>query len=486
MTIDSDDDFEFLETPDGPVVVTDPDMGELAETEYSIVDASGTTTGPNRYTVYVPYDKSTLSLGKASDKWIKDDGITARTEKHAHIHVLNPQTMVLLGGCTNEGWVGPNGSDNPGSNEGFMAVTEGKAWHESRGHQYLMSKDGDAVLRSAASGKRVVVQADKGEVDVLAKKKVYAVAPTVSIMAPASFAPSTTFNYASTWTPELPVTTAGKMTKNAVTVVGLLTGAHDLGKKVPKIWKSYKKGKKELETSITDTAKWLLDLTKWGMTANKMLGLWSTEPLPGQVKIGADADVGVLAGSDVSVWGGSGFSAGGGIWTSVSGGVATSVKGVLWASLGGTWTSVKAYRKLDLGCEYGKTAIKAKSDVDLMSEEGDAKVGAKGLAQVLADDKAFVHGKTKAVLTAGDGSGYGVVAQAQRMLIGKVDKAKEVGAKGNEAALIVIRDDSFRVVHKQSRIQIEGNEALVRAKGIKLSAESGSNVTVNGAKILLN
>lgn len=484
MTIQSNVDFEFLETPDGMVVVTDPDMGQVAETEYDVVDGSGTTGGPNRYTVHVPFDLTTVSMGKGSPLWIKDDGFTSITEKHSHIHVRNPQTMLLLGQRTQHGWAGPNGADNPGSNQGFMVVTEGRAWQEARGHQYLFSKESDAVLRTAGPNKRAVVQADQGELDLLAKKKVYAVAPTISIMAPAAFSPATSFNYATDWTPALPETEAGKIGKATATWFGIGFGAHDLGVKFPKIVKSWKKGRKELETSLTDSAKWALDLVKWGMTVNKMTKLFSTSPSPGQLKLGAEADVGVLAGGDIGMWGGSGFSAGGGIWTSISAGVSASVKSILWAGLGGMWTSVKGYRKLDLGAEYGKATLKGKSAVDVTSEDGEAKISAKTVAQVVADDTAFLHGKSKLVATSGEGSGTGVICAPSRIFFGSVSNAKDSAASAKSDSGITLDDQCLVITKEQAGIKLQSSELMVAAPSIVIQAKS-SNVNIEGSRILI-
>ncbi len=484
-------DLDSLAAQLNPVVI-DPTLPMIETDDPTRPATASPTNGPHRFTIVVPNaggnaENSILSVGQAgpADR-IQDTGITGMTKTHVHFHTKEVQTMVLLGGPTaNHGWSGPNGANNPAASSGFMVVTEGKAWQESRGHQYLMSKDADATLRSAAAGKRVVVQADQGEIDILAMQKIYATAPTITLMAPAAFTPQTSVNYAGAWTADLPETTAGKTAKSITTVLGILTGAHDLGKKVPKLWKSYKKGKKEIETSVTDTAKWGLDMVKWAFTVNKQFKLFSTNPGPGQLKLGADADVGVLAGGDVGIWGGTGFSAGGGIWTSVSGGVSASMKAVGWAGVGGMWTSIKGYRKLDLGSEYGKTSVKAKTEIDITCEDGDTKIGAKDTAQVVADKTAFMVGKDKLVVGGGSGSGTGMVCTQDALKIGMMTKVTEAAAADtDDTAIMMNRNSHMKLKWANSTIEMTSGKIETTADEVKIWAKSG-NAEVNGRKVLL-
>src|SRR4051812_5727370 len=77
---------------------TDPNFLDNIETDTSPPAPAQQTGGPNRLTLYVPYDDTTLSLGEASRDRIKDVGITGRTDNHIHWHVTQgTPTVVSLG-----------------------------------------------------------------------------------------------------------------------------------------------------------------------------------------------------------------------------------------------------------------------------------------------------------------------------------------------------------------------------------------------------
>lgn len=474
--------------------VIDPTIPNVESDDPSRPATASPTTGPHRFTVVVPNkggnsENSILNVGQGGPSTrIQDTGITGMTKTHIHWHTKDaPQTMVLLGGPTaHHGWAGPNGADNPKASSGYMVVTEGKAWQESRGHQYLLSKDGDAVLRSAAAGKRVVIQADGGEVDLIAKTNLYVVSPGISIIAPAAVTPETGNNYDGKWEGKQPKADGAKPSKNVITVMAAAVSAHDIVRKFAKSFKKNDEGKTKFSMGAWyDHVKWGADAVKFGLTVPKIIGMFSSpEPKPGCVKINGEADVGILAGGEVSAFGTMGFSAGAAMWTSVSAGLSASFKALVFTGVGGAITSLKGYKKIEVGSDYGEVIIKAAKDLNVTAEK-NAMIGAKKTAQLTSEGKTLVSAISKVVVGAGDGAGFGAVAQTNRIMIGKLDKSDTIDAKGNEKALIVVRDDSLRCVLKQSRLQLDEGEALLRAQAIKLSAESGGNVTVNGAKILL-
>ena len=476
--------------------VLDPTI-PMVETDDPSRPATATpTNGPHRYTVVVPNkggngENSIFSVGQAgpADR-IRDTGITAMTRTHIHWHTVDaPQTMVLLGGPTaHHGWEGPNGADNPATNSGYMVVTEGLAWQESRGHQYLLSKDGDAVLRSAGAGKRVVLQADQGEMDLVAKTKLYAIAPGVNISAPVEVAPVTTTNYGGSWTADMPKVEAGKASKTALTVIGVLTSAHDLFKKAPKIRKKFKEKKAAWESEGTDIAKWTLDAYKAAATGIKTANsIWADPaPKPGVVKVSGEDSVAILGGSDVSLWGGTGVSAGGTIWAGLTAGVSASVKSSVWAGIGSMYTSLKGYRKVEMSSDYGKASVKAAKELELTSEEKSVKISAKTTAQMISDDVTFVQGKGRTVVGAGPmSSGTGMVATQDAVKIGMMTNIGDAAAADtDDTAILMSRNSHMKLKWADSSIVLESGKIETTTGEVKIWAKSG-NASINGSKILL-
>ncbi len=486
MTIGVDDPEPLLGPLPPGTYVTDPDMGMLAETEYDVVSGGAPTGGPNRYTLHVPYDSTTLSLGKGSTSWIKDDGFTAITDKHVHLHTRTPQTMLLMGGPTQHGWTGPNGANNPGANRGYMVVTEGRAWQEARGHQVLLSKESDAVLRSAGASKRAIVQADQGDVDVLAKSRVFAIAPTVTIVAPAAYAPATEFNDATGWTAELPEVTAGEWQSKVAAWFDVLLSAHDLVKAGAATVKTFKAGESTPETYTTDLPKYLLDAVDFATAFGEASSLWKPEPGAGQFKVAAEAEATMQAGSKVTVWAGSSASFGGGRNTGVGGGLSTSVKAAVWASVGAAYVGVKGLRKVEILSEYGPAAVKAKTTLELISEHGDAKISAKKVGQLVADGGAFVFGKTEFACMSGDGWGIGGNGG---LTLGKVTNTTALsGGAGSfdSSNCMKFTDSEISAYRGSAGYALRDNKVSLFSNGkVGELLIEGSQIKVDGARICL-
>src|SRR5262249_17049953 len=125
------------------------------------------THDPHRITFVVPTpDDTVLSLGHGVEdnpKRIKDTGITGRTNTHIHFHTKTPQTMLLLGGKTEEGWAGFEGNLLEEAS-GHMLRTDAHSWSESKGQMVVLSSENDVIVRTPRAGKKVLVEADEGEV----------------------------------------------------------------------------------------------------------------------------------------------------------------------------------------------------------------------------------------------------------------------------------------------------------------------------------
>jgi hypothetical protein len=453
-----------------------------------------TTVGPHRYTIMVPHnDRAMLSVGQASSKHINDTGITGRTDSHIHWHTLNSanacglQTMVALGGPTTEGWKGFQGTNNLATNSGFMMVTDAHSWIEAEGQQYVLSRTHDVTLRAAGPARRVVVQADQGEIDIVAQKNAYVSAPGITLSAPATVAPDTTTNYQKDWTGSVPKTAAGKGAKSVMTVVAALTAAHDLGRKAIKTYKKLKKGNaKETEAVITDVVKWALDAYKFVGAAGKVIDLISAPaPKPGCVKVNAEKDVAVLAGSDVSLFGAMGLSAGSALWTSVSAGVSASMKGTVFCGIGGTHTAVKGYRKVEIGSDYGWVGVKAALDVDVTAEKGSAVISAADIAQLSSAKCTYITAGDKLLVGGGPDSGSGLVASADALAVGMMSGMKKKDSMAfDKDGILMSRNSHMKLSWADSSVKMESGKIEMTTGDLTLWAKSG-NATVNAKMIKL-
>src|SRR6185312_8553791 len=80
--------------------VIDPALASVVEEERQAVANSSPTSGPNRFTLHVPTEKTVVSLGALAPTWQTDMGITGYTDSHIDFEVKAegaPQTIVSLG-----------------------------------------------------------------------------------------------------------------------------------------------------------------------------------------------------------------------------------------------------------------------------------------------------------------------------------------------------------------------------------------------------
>lgn len=468
-------------------VVVDPNS-EFVESSLSRPAIAAKTAGPHRYTIMVPHDdEAIVNIGQAAPTRINDTGITGRTKSHVHWHTTaDPnKTMVALGGPTNEGWKGFQGVNNLSNNAGFMVVTENHSWMEAENQMYFLSRKHDAVLRTAGEERRVVVQADQGEVDIVAKHHVFVTSDAVAVSATGDAVPVANVNYQADWHTNMSKAMASSWSKDIMTIVAAVYSAYDIVKKFPKLTKVRDKGVlRWVPEPSWDAAKWTIDTSKWIKTAAKFTKLFSDPKLSaGDVKIGAASKVGIIAGDEVSAFGTMGASLGSAMWTSVSAGLSASFKASLWAGVGGMFTSLKGYKKISLESEE-KVSVKGKKEVSVTAEGGGVKVSGAESVELVADDGAYVQGKQSAYIGGGESSGYAFCADVNGMYVGKftgMEKFKSAKPVRDES--IMQDNNSLMLRMKQSRI--EANKDNVRLKAPKVKLNGDSNVTVNGSKILL-
>lgn len=467
----------------------DPNLTANVETDAPNVPPANPTSGPHRITFVVPNpDDSVLSVGQACATRINDPGITGRTKTHVHFHttVDDTKTMLALGVGTHEGWAGHE-KNNLAANKGFMVVTEANTWIDAKSQLYLVSRTDDVTMRAVGGEKRVMLQADEGEIDMVAKKEIQGSAPIIAFMAPATVEPNVKVNYMKPWTGDVPKASGGKVGKYVMTIVSALTAAHDLGLKAKKTFKKWKDGKlKYNEDFYSDVVKWGMDAAKFVITAGKISKGMSSPADPGTIKMGADLDIGGVAGRDVSFFGVRDFSAGGAVWAGVTAGVGASFKATLFAGVGSAYTSLKGYRKVEMASDYGKSVLKAAKDVEVTSEEAKVAIGGKTDVGITASTGAFYAGaKTKAHVVV-DG-GTGLLCEPKKLFLGMVtsgDDAAKAAPDSNSG--MQMTSDDITCYKGQSGFALRNNKVtlLTNGRAGELIID-GSQIKVEGSRICL-
>src|SRR3954454_1943619 len=93
-------DWDLKDAAGSGLVCQDPDFSQSIKPNRPAV--APVTQDPDRYTIFVPSEKTTLSLGQKSSvkpEHINDVGITGRSENHIHFEVNKTnKTVVTLGG----------------------------------------------------------------------------------------------------------------------------------------------------------------------------------------------------------------------------------------------------------------------------------------------------------------------------------------------------------------------------------------------------
>ena len=462
--------------------VVDPVLANVVETEYSRVTCANPTSDPNRMTIHVPTDHTVLSIGAASSRWHTDLGIVGYADHHVHFETkTQDMTVVSLGEPATTSSITGHGGDAPVSTQGYSMVTSQLAWHQARGQHYLLSQEQDISLRTMGSGKRVVVQADDGYVDLNGGKEVSLKGEAVAIGGASSIAtPDVT--YGAPWTGQSVSSATAKYAKLAASGISALMSAHDLG------LKAFKTGKKALEKKLkvtdflfADVIKWIGDAIKFGLSIDKIIGVFThASSPPGCVKLGAEKDIVGLAGSDIALCGFKGASLGSIGSTAVGASVMASLKGVAFAGVGSVLTSVKAVKKMEVSSSWGDVVFSAKKNVEFTADT-ELVCGGEDLVQVVGEDSVLCGAGKRAWLGTEAGGGWGMLMDDKGIAFGKAtsaDKMKSAGIADSPA----IRIDSGKIdIHGAAgAITLSDDLCLVEAPKILLEAKKKS-ITFNGA-----
>lgn len=485
MTIIEDGiDLPFLHVPKTSFV-SDPAIADSVEIEYGKVTLARPTHDPNRLTIHVPTDHGVLSLGAASPTWKTDIGIVGYTDTHIHFETKkNDKTIVSLGGPAETTAITGHGGEPPEATRGYSMVTAENAWHESEGQHYLISHGGDISIRTMGGSKRAVIQADHGFVDVNGGEEITMSGGGVAIGAASSLHMSDV-PYEGHFGGKAPMPELAKKLKPIVDIISAVFSAHDLGLKAHKTFAKWKA--KELSVNeylYADVVKWVGDSIKFGMSVNKIKKAYAHAPSPpGCVKLGAEKDVGALAGGDVALAGTVGASFASAASASISAGVMASLKGALFAGVGSILTSIKGQKKLEVSSTWGDVVFSAKQNVEF-SVENEFVASAEGDATVSGKKNLLLGGAKRAWI--GAEPGWGALFDDKGVAFGKASGAGDMTSASIDASpAIRIDDDKIEIAGQSGAITLSNDLVLVEAPGIRFDAKQ-KNVTFNGDRAVLD
>ncbi|APR77231.1 Hypothetical protein A7982_02578 [Minicystis rosea] len=484
---------------DGPLptlsvsFVVDPDLGGSVEKAYELPLLHSPTAGPNRYTVHVPTETTRLSLGQKSARWDTDTGITGHTESHIHFETkATDTTIVSLGGpATTTGILGHPGADAkpkqavpPKSTKGYAMVTSMNAWHDAKHQHYLISHTEDMSLRTSGSEARAVVQADAGKIDLNGGKEVNVSGGGVSIAAGELEVEDVGYDEA--WEGRRPHSSAAGATQIAAAVAASLSAAADFI--ANKVRTKYKEGDfAGAPEEMTDKHKRKINGALLLLSLKKVYALVSEPKTPEKcVKLAAPDIVAATAGGDVSVFGMKGVALGSAGWTGVNAGMSASMKATLFGGVGGMFTGMKGYRKVEMGSDWGKIFVAAETEIHLQGEK-DFTAGAKSVAHVASPDGEALLGGKKTWFGTPAGGGYGLLLDDQGLALGAASGADKMSsAKIKDQPALRMTSSSIEAKTSDTSLELGDDKVTMTGKNKKIRFESTSGpVTVNGARILL-
>lgn len=449
---------------------------EYIETEASRPAPAQQTSGPHRYTILAPHtDASKVNIGMASPH-IPDTGITGQTTSHIHWHTVgNPDgrtSMLLLGGSTNRGFAGFDGNVL-GRAEGYAMVTQGKGWHDVKQKSGFISREGDLMIHAAAAGKRAVLQAPQGTVDIVAGQQAQIVSKgMIAISAQSAADTSESPQYDNPWVGKAGQTKVPADNKTALDAVAFAFSLLDLATKAPKMIKAPTSGwnKWEVESRAQDIAKLIADGYKAIDSAKSLaedFGWVEGSPPGASVKIGAEKKISMVAGAKISAYGAEGISFTSARFASLGAGLSTSVKGVLWAGVTSMWTSIKGYRKVGVEAQFGKASLGGKQGVSIESSDGTTKAKGKTGVEVTSDAHAAVAGGTMFYGGAGTGAGFGFLAKTSEARFGKITSdANKLTSPSFD------KEKSFWVNEREAVMRYGG--AIIQCKDGAVNVKSGN------------
>ncbi|MCC6552125.1 MAG: hypothetical protein IT372_03760 [Polyangiaceae bacterium] len=472
------------------VPASDPDLTKaLKQNRPEVAKPTG---DPDRYTIFVPSEKTTFSLGQKCPTRIHDVGITGRTDNHIHWHVqTNNKTLVSLGSGATEVSIASHDATVPQQSTGYAMVTDQHAWHDSMLQHFIVSRSEDVVIRAAASGpKTALLQSDHGNVGVAAGQ-VLSMGSQGNVKIVAD--PGVTLDQ-----PVYSTAVPGKLTesfnikteKNALAISDMITSAYSLiggiikvnGKDPP--WK-----KPEWKpTTNMDVIKVLVDFGKLASSVARYFHS-SDKDTKGKVDILGANYASMGAGIASSIYGRLSASVSSDVSASLLGGTA-GVKGLLWASLwSAAGTSVKAGTDVSVEGEFGKASLKGRKDVSIASTVAGVKIQGEKDTQISAKSgRTYVYGKTGVYCSVGGGAGYGFKVKPSTIEIAKITSSanKFDSTSLDKEKMVKIDDKVISLQHGSSHIKIQPRNIKFQSKGdCWVQVDNMGKMTTKASKILL-
>jgi hypothetical protein len=468
--------------------MVDPALTDDVDVEYDKTPLANPTAGPNRYTIHVPTETTRLSLGEKSPRWNTDIGITGYTDSHIHFETKeHDKTIVSLGGPATTTAIPGHDPKVSSKTQGYSMVTEKNAWHDAKLQHHLLSRTADMSLRTMGGDKRAVIQADHGKVDVNGGKQVNVSGGGVSIAAGELELEEK--GYDEPWEGTRPHSSAAGGTALASAILAALSAVGDvvLNKPRDKYEEGFFAG---AANEWGDKNKRKINVGLALLAMNKVRKLISAPPTPEKcVKLNAPEAISAMAGGDISIFGVKGASLGSALWTSITSGMSASLKGTVFAGVGAMFASMKGYRKVEMGSDWGKVFVGAEKEIHLEGEES-LTMGADNVAHVASPSghgHALFGGGKKVWMGTTAGGGWGLLLDDEGLALGAATGAAEMDtAKIKPAPSLRITADQIEFKTKAAWMTLAGDTAVIATKDKKIRFEATSGpITVNGAKILL-
>jgi hypothetical protein len=510
--------LELVSAPES--VIVDP-FAKFEEKEVNRPKVAEKTVGPHRYTIMVPHDdKAMVSVGQGAPHRIKDTGITGRTNSHIHFetregeetarpaphgppadgHHSEPaavpmpasagelkKTLISLGGGTEDAIIKSYDPVLPKNSSGFTMITLGKAWNESFDKYYVLSREEDVTLRTTGEDKRVVLQADKGKVDVIAFDEANTVAKSINIVAPMA-TPIQDKKYDDVWDSKVPVNKGAENWFHYTEGYAIVTGiATLLGTGIAKMRKGHKKGKKgQVVQSVLGWAHWGASMARQVLSGNHLLHALGHHESPGSIKVSAAADYGVVAASTAAMYGGMMASMTSTGFATVMAPLVTA-EGLVFCGIGAPRTSIEGLLTVEIEAPLGNVVIDAKKEIEIECH-GEIMIGAHHGVFVRSEGHTGVYGEHEAYLGAGGDAGFGVAASGKELKIGKISsKADDVEhASFDENNQILFTKKVITIKRVKSQIELDSNRVLLSQGDSSSVKVTSSNIYMNGSKIFLD
>jgi uncharacterized protein (DUF2345 family) len=448
-----------------------------------------TTAGPHRYTVHVPHDDAAmLSMGRGCPDRIKDTGITARTNSHIHFETRETaKTAVSLGGPTQDVILTSYDSTVLKQSQGFAMVTHDQSWMESHKKFHITSTEEDVVARAMEG--RIVLQADHGDVDVTAHHSVNLISKAVNITSSAE--PQLALvNYEGAWSHEVAEEHHKLNWTHGLEIAALGSVALDLGVEAVHFYSAMKHWKKEspspyLKPAMT-AAHWTATAVRFALTTQHLVHAMGDHHAPGTVKIGSESDFGVIAGATATMFGKTAATVGSLMFSTIVAPLCT-LEGVLFSGMSGKHSAVLGLMGAEIAAPLGSVAIEGKKEVEIGCHGEIAIAGHREVFMRSEHAGAFVHGVEKASLASGHGAGFGAVATAHYINMGKmVDTGNLPSAGVHDDCSLKMNEEGILLFHNAAGFEISDNTVKMTTAGAEGELIiNGSEIRVEGQRVLL-